>query len=147
MDFPSGSDSKASALRHQNFRTSVSLSWSLVLPEQDLACGSWLTLSNSRVEKFGTSSMALWLRHWTSDAGAKGSIPGWGTKIPHAMQMKKWMNLLIAVYLRKKNMGGSFPNPHIFPLLSWVLRPVTLFHPWKQTPPRESARGIDADLM
>ena len=55
--------------------------------------------------------------------------------------MKKWMNSLIAAYLRKKSVGGSFPHPYIFPLSSWVLRLVPLFHPWKQMPPRESAPG------
>ena len=50
--------------------------------------------------------------------------------------MKKWMNSLIAAYLRKKSVGGSFPRPYIFPLSSWVLRLVPLFHPWKQMPPR-----------
>ena len=36
-----------------------------------------------------------WLRLCTSNAGAVGSIPGWGTKIPHATWPKK--NLKVSV--------------------------------------------------
>ena len=34
----------------------------------------------------GTSLAVLWLRHWASNAKGKGSVPGQGTNIPHAMQ-------------------------------------------------------------
>ena len=34
----------------------------------------------------GTSLEAQWLRLHASTAGGVGSIPGWGTKIPHVMQ-------------------------------------------------------------
>ena len=34
----------------------------------------------------GTSLAVQWLRLCTSTAGGTGSIPGQGTKIPHAMQ-------------------------------------------------------------
>ena len=34
----------------------------------------------------GTSLAAQWLRLCTPNAGGKGSIPGGGTKIPHAVQ-------------------------------------------------------------
>ena len=34
----------------------------------------------------GTSLLILWLRLCVSNAGVVGSIPGWGTKILHAMQ-------------------------------------------------------------
>ena len=34
----------------------------------------------------GTSLVVQWLRPQTSTAGGMGLIPGWGTKIPHAMQ-------------------------------------------------------------
>ena len=33
-----------------------------------------------------TSLVAQWLRLCVYNAGGKGSIPGWGTKISHAMQ-------------------------------------------------------------
>ena len=33
----------------------------------------------------GTSLAVQWLRICTSTAGSRGSIPGWGTRIPHAM--------------------------------------------------------------
>ena len=34
----------------------------------------------------GTSLVVQWLILCFSNAGGTGSIPGWGTKIPHAMQ-------------------------------------------------------------
>ena len=34
----------------------------------------------------GTSLVAQWLRLRTANARGTGSIPGWGTKIPHAVQ-------------------------------------------------------------
>ena len=33
--------------------------------------------------------MVQWLELNDSTAGGPGSIPGWGTKIPHALQPKK----------------------------------------------------------
>ena len=33
----------------------------------------------------GTSQVIQWLRHLASTAGGMGSIPGWGTEIPHAV--------------------------------------------------------------
>ena len=33
--------------------------------------------------------MVYWLRVCTSSAGGEGSVPGWGKKIPHAMQYGK----------------------------------------------------------
>ena len=35
-------------------------------------------------QSWGTSWAVQWLRLCTSIAGGLGSIPGWGTKIPHA---------------------------------------------------------------
>ena len=35
------------------------------------------------------SLVIQWLRFCTSNAGDEGSIPGWGTKIPHALWPKK----------------------------------------------------------
>ena len=37
----------------------------------------------------GNSLVVQWLGLSASTAGAPGSIPGWGTKIPQAMQPKK----------------------------------------------------------
>ena len=34
---------------------------------------------------YGTSLAVQWLRHLASTAGGEGSIPGRGTKMPHAM--------------------------------------------------------------
>ena len=34
----------------------------------------------------GTSLVVQWLRLRASNAGCVGSVPGWGTKIPHAKQ-------------------------------------------------------------
>ena len=37
-------------------------------------------------KKLGTSLVVQWLRLHASNAGGAGSLPGWGTKIPHAPQ-------------------------------------------------------------
>ena len=34
----------------------------------------------------GTSLVVQWLRFYTPDTAGMGSIPGWGTKIPHDAQ-------------------------------------------------------------
>ena len=34
---------------------------------------------------WGTSLAVHWLRLWASTAGGTGSVPGWGTQIPHLM--------------------------------------------------------------
>ena len=34
---------------------------------------------------FGNSLLAQWLRHFASNAEGRGSVPGWGTNILHAM--------------------------------------------------------------
>ena len=34
----------------------------------------------------GTSLVVQWLRIWLTKAGEADSIPGWGTKIPHARE-------------------------------------------------------------
>ena len=43
----------------------------------------------------GTSLAVQWSGHCPSTAGGTGSIPGWGTKVPHATQCgkkKKWLH-------------------------------------------------------
>ena len=39
-----------------------------------------------KLQSTGISLVVQWLRLRASTAGGKGSIPGWGTKIPHAVQ-------------------------------------------------------------
>ena len=39
----------------------------------------------SKSQATGTSLVVQWLRLHASNAGGTGSIPGWGTKIPHAL--------------------------------------------------------------
>ena len=46
----------------------------------DLSC----RVSSSRNKSIGTSLEVQWLRLHASNAGGTCSIPGWGTKIPHA---------------------------------------------------------------
>ena len=48
--------------------------------------------------RHGTSLVVQWLRFCTSNAGDEGSIPGWGTKIPHALWPKR---------KKKQNQGGN----------------------------------------
>ena len=42
-----------------------------------------------KIPHIGTSLAVQWLRLLASNAGGAGSIPGWGTKIPHTTQPKK----------------------------------------------------------
>ena len=53
------------------------------MPEQ----GNELSLSKGTAA--GTSLVVQWLRLCASTARGASSIPGWGTKIPHAAQPKK----------------------------------------------------------
>ena len=58
----------------------------------------------------GTSLVVQWLRLHASTAGGAGSIPGWGTKIPHALwygKKKKKVTVIIEkvnenIYMRVK---------------------------------------------
>ena len=47
-----------------------------------------------RLSPTGTPLAVQWLRLWAANAGGAGLIPGWGTKIPHALQrdqiIKTW---------------------------------------------------------
>ena len=43
-------------------------------------------------QNFGTLVMVRWLRLCTSNAGGTGSIPGWGTRIPHGSAKKQKQN-------------------------------------------------------
>ena len=49
--------------------------------------------------KLGTSPVVQWLRLWASTAGGMGSIPGWGTKVPHAVQCGQKTKKLIFLYV------------------------------------------------
>ena len=40
--------------------------------------------AESRKERAGTSLAVQWLRLYTPNAQGMGSIPGWGTRVPHA---------------------------------------------------------------
>ena len=44
---------------------------------------------DSKIESMGTSLAVQWLRLCTYTLGGVGSIPGRGTKIPHAQKVKK----------------------------------------------------------
>ena len=46
-------------------------------------------LMGDLIVELGTSLVVQWLRLHTPNAGATGSIPGWGTKIPQATWQKK----------------------------------------------------------
>ena len=42
-----------------------------------------------KCSNMGTSLVVQWLRLFTPTAGDAGLVPGWGTKIPHALQPGK----------------------------------------------------------
>ena len=53
------------------------------------------TKLNTPIKEWGGTSLVVqWLRLCAPHAGRMGSIPGWGTKIPHVMQhgQNEWMN-------------------------------------------------------
>ena len=48
--------------------------------------GKYLQPTNTKkIKNKKTSLVVQWLGLWASSAGGMGLIPGWGTKIPHAM--------------------------------------------------------------
>ena len=53
----------------------------------------------------GTSLLIQWLRLCVSNAGGVGSIPGWGTKILHAMQgdQKKYLHFFFKKFAKSGN--------------------------------------------
>ena len=76
----------------------------------------WFTL------RAGTSLVVRWLGLHASNEGAEGSIPGWGTKIPHAAQ-HKWKQI------NKKNptkcrpgvkMPGADATDHFLAAWCWM---------------------------
>ena len=42
-------------------------------------------MKSSKIDYGGTSLAVQWLRLHTSNARGAGSVPGWGTKIPHTL--------------------------------------------------------------
>ena len=64
---------------------------------------------------FGTSLEVQWLGLCTSTAGGTGSIPGWGTMIPHAVrcvQKNKFLNMCIGgQFLRQRKLQA--PKRHL----------------------------------
>ena len=62
------------------------------------------------IRKIGTSLAVQWLGLCASTAGGMGSIPGWGTKIPHAMQTNNNNNNKSNVLLTKY----SGPSTDVF---------------------------------
>ena len=48
-----------------------------------------------KCSNMGTSLVVQWLRLFTSTAGGAGLVPGWGTKIPHALQPRKKVPLIM----------------------------------------------------
>ena len=57
----------------------------------------------------GTSLVVQWLRICASTAGGMGSIPGWGTKIPHAAQSsQKQTKKKIIHYDYKNKLLGNY---------------------------------------
>ena len=51
----------------------------------------------TEINKLGTSLVVQWLRLRASTAGGTGLIPGWGTKIPHAVWPKKKKSLYLVL--------------------------------------------------
>ena len=66
--------------------------------------------------KCGTSLVAHWLRLYTSNTGCVGLIPGWDTKISHAVwhgqrnEKKKKITFFYKNYQLKKNYLKVYPK-------------------------------------
>ena len=67
----------------------------------------------NRVEGRGLPWVVQWLRLHTSNAGYGGSIPGQGTKIPHAARCSQKQN--------KNHVAGVRGQPHDWAQGPWVL--------------------------
>ena len=52
----------------------------------EMAGGPKINVTYLTSDVDGTSLVIQWVRLYASTAGGMGLIPGWGTKIPHAMQ-------------------------------------------------------------
>ena len=55
------------------------------------------TLKCNFKKRLGTTLIVPWLRLWTSNAGGVGAIPGWGTKIPHAVRYSRKNKMKIKI--------------------------------------------------
>ena len=60
-------------------------------------------MNQTRCSTRGTSLVVQWLRLHASTTGGMGLIPGWGTKIPHAMQCGKKKKVQQELKIVKKN--------------------------------------------
>ena len=58
----------------------------LIVYPYDMTCCGLLVPSFPKKEAKGTFLLVQWLRLCSSNVGGSGSIPGWATKIPHAVQ-------------------------------------------------------------
>ena len=47
----------------------------------------------------GASLVVQWLRLQAASAGGTGMVPGWGTKISHAVQLGQKKNIYIHIYI------------------------------------------------
>ena len=77
---------------------------------QGIAGKTWV--NRDGVDRFLKSSrLPWWVVHWlilnTSNAGGKGSIPGQGIKVPHAMKSKEWLHFCWALHFMQSGEGGS----------------------------------------
>ena len=62
---------------------------------------------NKKVHSTGTSLLVQWLRLCASTAGGTGSIPEWGTKIPHATQCSQ----------KKREVRSTETQEQVYPLM------------------------------
>ena len=72
-----------------------------ILEEESTEVMCLLNTSRQEVQDSGTSLAVQWLRLCASNAKGVGSIPGWGTKIPHAI----WRG---QENIKKKKRGTGF---------------------------------------
>ena len=56
-------------------------------PSKNLIVMIYIILQIFKIKFLGTSLVVQWLSLCTSTGGSVGSIPGRGTKIPHAMRL------------------------------------------------------------
>ena len=66
----------------------------------------------------GTSLAVQWLRLHASDAGGAGSIPGQGTKIPHAARRGQKKKEKKIIYTMDKQQGPTVEHRELYSISS-----------------------------
>ena len=81
----------------------------------------FLLFSSSTLRKSRTSLVVQWLRHYASIVGGTDSVPGQGTKIPHATLCGKKKKIENKKQKHKKQKNKTKKESHIFTTLCLLI--------------------------